>query len=92
MYHDLPILFKKPDNLEGIHIEDVKKEDGVWRIAGISGCLLVITGSGTTVNEARQQVYSRIKNIMIQDMFYRTDIGLKWNTDSDKLQTWGYLY
>ncbi len=92
MYHDLPILFKKPDNLEGIHIEDVKIEDGVWRIAGISGCLIVVTGSGTTVNEARQQTYTRIKNIMVQNMFYRTDIGLKWNTDSDRLQTWGYLY
>ena len=92
IYRDLPILFKKPDNLEGIHIEDVKIEDGVWRIAGTSGCLIVVTGSGTTVNEARQQTYTRIKNIMVQNMFYRTDIGLKWNTDSDKLQTWGYLY
>ncbi|MDO8743434.1 MAG: phosphoribosylglycinamide synthetase C domain-containing protein [Candidatus Azambacteria bacterium] len=91
IFHDLPVLFKKPDNLEGIHIEDVKIEDGVWRIAGTSGCLLVVTGSGTTVSEARQQAYTRIKNIMIQSMFYRTDIGLKWNTDSDKLQTWGYL-
>ena len=91
-YRDLPILFKKPDSLDGIHIEDVKMEDGVWRIAGTSGCLLVVTGSGTTVNEARQQAYTRIKNIMVQGMFYRTDIGLKWNTDSDKLQTWGYLY
>jgi len=92
MYRDLPILFKKPDNLEGIHIEDVKIENGVWRIAGTSGCLIVVTGSGITVNEARQQTYTRIKNIMVQNMFYRTDIGLKWNTDSDKLQTWGYLY
>ncbi len=92
IYRDLPILFKKPHNLEGVHIEDVKIEDGVWRIAGTSGCLIVVTGSGTTVNEARQQTYTRIKNIMVQNMFYRTDIGLKWNTDSDKLQTWGYLY
>ena len=91
MYRDLPILFRKPNNLEGVHIEDIKREDGVWRIAGTSGCLLVITGSGSTVNEARQQAYTRIKNIMIHDMFYRTDIGIKWNTDSDKLQTWGYL-
>lgn len=92
IYHDLPILFKKSDNLEGVHIEDVKIEDGVWRIAGRSGCLLVITGSGSTVSEARQQVYIRIKNIMVQNMFYRTDIGSKWSVDSDKLQTWGYLY
>lgn len=92
LYNDLPILFKKPDNLEGIHIEDVKLEDGAWRIAGQSGVLMVVTGSGTTVGEARHQVYNRIKNVMVQDMFYRTDIGLKWATDSDKLQTWGYLY
>ncbi|MEK7574250.1 MAG: phosphoribosylamine--glycine ligase [Patescibacteria group bacterium] len=93
MFRDIPILFKKSDNLEGVHIEDIKKAaDGVWRIAGESGCLLVITGSSSTVAEAREQVYSRIKNIMIQNMAYRTDIGLKWPSDSDKLQTWGYLY
>ncbi|HEY4495700.1 MAG TPA: phosphoribosylglycinamide synthetase C domain-containing protein [Candidatus Paceibacterota bacterium] len=92
LYRDLPILFKKLGNLDGIHIEDIKMEDGVWRVAGESGCLLVVTGSGTTVAEARQQAYTRIKNIMVQNMFYRTDIGLKWHTDSDKLQTWGYLY
>ena len=91
MYRDLPILFRKA-NLDGVHIEDIKMVDGVWRIAGTSGCLLVITGSGSTVAEARHQVYSRIKNIMIQNMFYRVDIGLEWLQNSDKLQTWGYLY
>ena len=60
MYRDLPILFKK-NNLDGIHIEDVKNDNGVWRIAGESGCLLVVTGSGVTVGEARNQAYSRIK-------------------------------
>jgi len=91
MYHDLPILFKKPSNLDGIHIEDVKIEDGVWRIAGDSGVLMSVTGSGTTVEEAKRQAYLRVQNIMIQNMFYRTDIGAKWNEDSDKLHTWGYL-
>lgn len=90
-YHDLPIFFKKPDNLDGIHIEDVKIEEGVWRVAGESGVLMVVTGSGATMNEARHQAYTRIKNIMVPDMIYRTDIGLRWHTDSDKLQTWGYL-
>jgi phosphoribosylamine---glycine ligase len=91
MYRDLPILFRKPGNLEGVHIEDVKIEEGVWRIAGESGVLLAVTGSGTTVEEARKQVYFRVQNIMIQDMFYRTDIGGKWNEDGDKLRTWGYI-
>lgn len=91
MYRDLPILFKKASNLDGVHIEDVKIEDGVWRIAGESGVLLAVTGSGTTVEEARRQVYSRVQNIMVQNMFYRTDVGAKWAEDSDKLRTWGYI-
>lgn len=91
MYHDLPILFKRPENLDGIHIEDVKIEEGVWRIAGRSGVLMTVTGSGTTVEEARHQVYLRIQNIMVQNVVYRTDIGAKWTEDSDKLHTWGYL-
>ena len=92
LYHDLAVAFKNPNNLEGIHIEDVKNDNGIWRVAGVSGCLLVVTGSGSTVEEARRVAYSRIQNIMVPNMFYRTDIGVKWATDSDKLQTWGYLY
>lgn len=91
LYRDLAILFKKPDNLEGVHIEDVKNDNGTWRVAGVSGVLLVITGSGTTVEEARHTVYARIKNIMIPNMIYRTDIGVKWMKESDKLHTWGHL-
>lgn len=91
IFHDLPILFKKSANLEGVHIYDIKMEEGVWRIAGQSGYPLVVTGSGATVSEAQKQAYARLQNIMIQNMFYRTDIGAKWNEDSDRLQTWGYL-
>lgn len=91
IYKDLSIIFKKP-NLEGVHLGDIKMVNGVWAIAGDTGYVLVITGSGTTVEEARKQVYSRLKNILIQNMYYRTDIGLKWFSDSDRLQTWGYLY
>lgn len=91
MYRDLPILFKKSGNLDGIHIEDVKLDNDVWRIAGESGVLMTVTGSGATVAEAQKQVYSRVQNIMVTNMFYRTDIGAKWGEDSDKLHTWGYL-
>ena len=91
IYKDLSILFKKP-NLEGVHLGDVKIVNNVWSIAGESGYVLVITGSGTTVEEARKHAYSRVRNIVLQNMYYRTDIGLKWLPDSDKLQTWGYMY
>lgn len=85
------ILFKKPAT-DGIHLGEVKLVDNDWHLAGYSGYALIITGSGQTVEEARKQVYQRIKNIMLPNMFYRTDIGIRWFTDSDKLHTWGYLY
>jgi phosphoribosylamine---glycine ligase len=91
IYKDLSIIFKKP-SLDGVHLGDVKMTNGNWQIAGESGYVLVVTGTGTTVEECRKQAYGRIDNILLQNMFYRTDIGLGWGEDSDKLQTWGYLY
>ena len=85
------LLFKKPV-FDGVHLGEVKFVDGDWRLAGYSGYALVVTGAGQTVEEARKQVYQRVKNIMIPNMFYRTDIGVRWLTDSDKLHTWGFLY
>jgi phosphoribosylamine---glycine ligase len=90
-YRDLAVNFRKANSLDGVHIEDVKCDNGIWRIAGSSGCVLVITASGSTVEETRRLVYSRIQNIMIPNMFYRTDIGTRWFEESDKLRTWGYL-
>jgi len=91
LYKDLSIIFKKP-NFDGVHLGDIKIVEENWTIAGESGYVLVVTGSGTTVEDARKQAYLRIENILLQNMFYRTDIGVGWSEDSDKLQTWGYIY
>ncbi|HXV38613.1 MAG TPA: phosphoribosylglycinamide synthetase C domain-containing protein [Nitrosopumilaceae archaeon] len=85
------ILFKK-DTRDGIHIGEVKSSNGDWHIAGKSGYALVVTSSGTSMDEARKQVYNRVENVMIPNMFYRTDIGARWVSDSDMLLSWGYLY
>ncbi|MEM3399901.1 MAG: phosphoribosylamine--glycine ligase [Candidatus Micrarchaeia archaeon] len=85
------IIFKKP-SFEGVHLGDVKLVEGDWRLAGQSGYALIITASGLTVDDARKQVYKRVENILIPNMFYRTDIGERWVRDSDMLHTWGYLY
>jgi phosphoribosylamine---glycine ligase len=84
------ILFKN-QNLNGIHLGEVKREGNDWRIAGRSGYSLVVTGSGNTTAEAREQTYQRVANIMIPNMFYRTDIGSGWVRDSDLLLSYGYL-
>jgi phosphoribosylamine---glycine ligase len=84
------IIFKKPVT-ENIHIEDVKQVDGQWLVAGTSGVVLVVVGLGQTMKQAQAQAYSKIKNILIPNMYYRTDIGDRWAEDSDKLHNWGYL-
>lgn len=84
------ILFKKP-NLEGVHIGDAKCVNGQWRIAGTSGVVLVVVGTGQTMRQAQNQAYNRIGNIMIPNMYYRIDIGDRWFEDIDRLHAWGYL-
>lgn len=84
------IMFKK-QNREGIHIEDVKLVNGEWVIAGSSGVVLIVCGTGQTMKQAKAQAYSRVANIMIPGMYYRDDIGERWTEDSDRLHAWGYL-
>jgi phosphoribosylamine--glycine ligase len=84
------IVFKKPP-AEEIHIEDVKQINGQWVVAGTSGVILIVVGLGQTMKQAQAQVYSRIKNVLIPTMYYRTDIGDRWEEDSDRLHNWGYL-
>lgn len=87
---DSLIMFKKPGR-EGVHIEDVKQINDQWIITGSSGVVLIVVGTGQTMKQAQAQAYSRIKNILIPHMAYRTDIGDRWAEDSDKLHNWGYL-
>ncbi len=87
---DAVIIFKKPTR-EGVHIEDVKTVDNEWLVTGTSGVVLIVVGLGPTMKAAQKQVYNRIENIMIPNMFYRKDIGDRWFEDFDRLHTWGYL-
>ncbi|MCI0565697.1 phosphoribosylamine--glycine ligase [bacterium] len=87
---DATIVFKKK-NYDGVHIEDVKIINDEWIVAGSSGVVLVVVGSGTSMRQAQTQAYNRIQNILIPNMYYRKDIGDRWSDDSDRLHTWGYL-
>jgi phosphoribosylamine--glycine ligase len=77
---------------DGVHIEDTKRVDGQWRVAGESGIVLVVTGKGETMREAQFRAYDRIERIIVPNMYYRDDIGERWiESDGDRLQAWGYL-
>lgn len=86
---DSVVFFKKPT--EGLHIEDLKLVNEEWIVTGTVGVVLIVCGSGQTMKQAQAQVYSRIKNVNIPHMYYRTDIGDRWFEDSDRLHSWGYL-
>ena len=90
---DSAIVFKKKGQnyLDGIHLEDVKTINDEWILAGSSGVALVVVGTGQTMRQAKLQAYGRIQNILIPNMYYRTDISDRWVEDSDKLHNWGYL-
>ena len=87
---DSIVIFKKP-NIDGVHIEDVKLINDEWVLTGTSGVALIVVGCGQTLKQAQNQVYNRIQNILIPDMYYRTDIGDRWFEDSYRLHVWGYL-
>jgi phosphoribosylamine--glycine ligase len=80
------------DSREGVHIEDAKKVDGHWRAAGESGMPIIVTGTGETMQEARERCYDRVDDIVMPNLYYRDDIGERWiDGDGDRLLAWGYL-
>lgn len=88
---DTAVVFKKHHNGDGVHLGDVKLVNDEWIVAGYMGVAAVVVGTGQTMKQAQQQAYSRIQNVIISNMYYRTDIGDRWAEDSDKLHNWGYL-
>jgi phosphoribosylamine--glycine ligase len=85
------VIYFKKGAPEEVHIEDVKLVNGQWLVAGTSGVVLVVVGLGPTMKQAKAQAYTRLKNIAIPNMYYRDDIGDRWDEDSDRLHSWGYL-
>lgn len=87
---DSVVIFKKPGEI-GIHPINVKKVNGHWLVTGDRGIVTLVTGNGTTMKEAQRNMYNRISNVLINNSYYRNDIGDRWTEDSDKLRSWGYL-
>ena len=80
-----------PKNMEGIHPMHLKQIKGQWLITGNTGLALLVTGTGLTMKDAQRVMYNRIANVIVNNGYYRTDIGDRWFEDSDKLWSWGYL-
>lgn len=87
---DAVVVFKK-DKTEGVHPMHVKKVNDEWLITGSIGIAVLVTGTGLTMRDAQRAMYNRINTVIINNCYYRTDIGDRWFEDSDKLWSWGLL-
>lgn len=87
---DAVVVFKK-NGKEGVHPMHLKKVNDEWLITGNTGIAVLVTGLGNTMKDAQKMMYNRISNVIINNAYYRTDIGDRWSEDSDKLWSWGLL-
>ena len=55
------------------------------------GVIASVTARGCSVQECRRRVYRTIKNLSIEDMQYRRDIGTKAKAAFDKLREWKWI-
>ena len=87
---DAVVVFRK-DLKEGIHPMHLKKINDEWLITGNTGIALLVSGTGLTMKDAQKMMNNRIANVIVNNGYYRTDIGDRWFEDSDKLFSWGLL-
>lgn len=87
---DAVVVFKK-EMKEGIHPMHLKMVNGEWLITGCTGIAVLVSGTGLTMKEAQRVMYSRVSNLLINNSYYRTDIGDRWSEDSDRLWAWNLL-
>lgn len=97
----LPVRFMRepmPDERRRhYHFESVRREIGAdgrerLQVTDGLGCAAFVTGVGSTVDEARDDVYRAVRNLCIPKAIYRTDIGKKFiDTDELKLKSWGWI-
>ncbi|MFT6160844.1 MAG: phosphoribosylamine--glycine ligase [Myxococcota bacterium] len=84
------VMFRTDDRA-GIHIQDLKQDNGQWMLAGQDACPLLSVGSGETMEQARKQAIARIDNVLLPNLYYRQDLGERWSEDVDRLLAWGWL-
>lgn len=87
---DAVVVFKR-NTIEGVHPMHLKMINNEWLITGNTGIAVLVTGTGITMKDAQKMMYNRIQNVIINNGYYRTDIGDRWFEDSDKLWSWGLL-
>ena len=91
----LPVLFREEPGAEdrrNIHFCDVAQKDGILVTSGVAGYVMLVTGCGSSVEDAQADAYRRVRNVVVPKMRYRIDIGDRFlRTDRRALQRLGLL-
>ena len=91
----LPILFDEeltPEDRRNLHYGEVGLKGDVLVTSGTSGCTLVVTGTGETIEAARVAANSLAEKVIIPNGRYRSDIGQKLvEGEFAKIDAWGLL-
>ncbi len=90
----LPICFREDvdeADREAFHYGEVRMEGGQLVTAGQIGYVMVVTGRGDTVEEARRAAYARAQKVAIPNVRYRLDIGAKFDRQHADLVRLGWL-
>lgn len=90
-----PICFREnmsEADHNSLHPGEVTMKDGQLRTAGMIGYTMVVTGTGTTIEEARRAVYERVDKVVIPNGRYRNDIGVRlMENDWSRLAEMGWV-
>jgi phosphoribosylamine--glycine ligase len=75
-----------------LHFGELALQDGRIVTAGQVGYLMVVTGRGATVREARDAAYARVNKVYVPNLRYRNDIGERFmREDHARLSALGWL-
>ena len=90
-----PIFFRSAltdDDRRNLHFGEVELANDRWITSGSIGYILVVTGIGATIDDAKFDAYARVSKVIIANMRYRNDIGDKLiATDLDRLRKLGCI-
>ncbi|MCR0981961.1 hypothetical protein [Roseomonas populi] len=92
---DPPIFFlRQPEGpeLDRYHLVDVRMEDGQLLGHRRSGHLMIVTGTGATVEEAQEDARTRARNVVAPELRWRADIGDRFlRGERERLRALGWL-
>jgi phosphoribosylamine--glycine ligase len=89
-----PIVFNDIDaeELLRLHYGEVAREGDQLVTSGQIGYVMVVTGRGASVHEARQRTYALVDKVIIPNLRYRRDIGEAYELrERDELIRLGWL-